>query len=214
MEETKILEKYIPPESFPILSPLLEKYPVKIKIVKGRVSKFGDFSSSPTKNYIPEITINSNLNPYIFLITLLHEISHYIVWREGHFYAKPHGRNWKKHFTGLMNIMIGENVFPSDLVPFLNKHLQNPKATSCSDAKLFKELSKYDKDKPGVYIDDLLENTLFETKDGDLYKKIKKVRTRSLCENVKSGKKYLFSPVYRVFPITEKQYVMVFPIIF
>jgi SprT protein len=208
------LEKYLPLQSFPAIFSLLEKNDVRIKIAKGRTTKFGDFNSSPKKGNIPEISINSNLNSYFFLITFLHELAHFFIWKEGHFHAKPHGRLWKQHFIRLMNEMISLNVFPDELLPSLNKHLKNPKATSCSDAALFKKLSQYDKEKPGIFIDDLPNDAMFETPNGDIFKKIKKIKTRSLCKQMRSGKKYLFSPVYKVIPIKDKQYIMVFPLIF
>lgn len=213
-QEKEVLEKYLPPRSFPVISPHLEKHNIRIKIAGGRVTKFGDFNAAPKKGNIPEISINSNLNSFFFLVTLLHELAHFFVWNEGHFHAKPHGRIWKLHFVRLMNEMISLNIFPDELLPSLKKHLGNPKATSCSDAVLFKKLSHYDHEKPGIYIDDLPDNIMFETINGDLFKKIRKIKTRSLCKQIHSGKKYLFSPVYRVFPVKHKQYIMVFPLIF
>jgi SprT protein len=208
------LEKHLPPRSCPVIFPLLENYNVRIKIAGGRKTKFGDFNSSPKKGNVPVISVNSNMNTFFFLITLLHELAHFLVWNDGHFHAKPHGRTWKLHFSRLMNEMISHNIFPDELLPSLNKHLLNPKATSCSDAFLFKKLSQYDIEKPGMYIDDLPDDTMFETPNGDIFKKIKKVRTRSLCKQLHSGRKYLFSPVYRVIPIKDKQYIMVFPLFF
>lgn len=213
-QEKEVLEKYLPLRSFPVIFPFLEKYSVRINIAGGRITKFGDFNSSPKKGNVPEISINSNLNSFFFLVTLLHELAHFLVWNEGHFHAKPHGRIWKLHFTRLMNEIISLNIFPVELLPSLKKHLENPKATSCSDAVLFKKLSQYDSVKPGIYIDDLPDNTMFETVNGDIFKKIRKIKTRNLCKQLRSGKKYLFSPVYRVFPVKDKQYIMVFPLIF
>jgi SprT protein len=214
IQEIEILEKFLPSDSYLILLPVLEKYNVKFKIAGCRITKHGDFNPSPKKGNIPAISINRNLNPYSFLITLLHELAHFFVWNEGHHHAKPHGRTWKLHFIRLMDEMMAANIFPAELNPFLLKHLKNPKATSCSDTLLFKKLSQYDNDKPGVYIDDLPDNAFFETPSGEQFQKIKKIKTRSLCKQIKSGKKYLFSPVYKVFPIKHKQYFMLFPLIF
>lgn len=210
----EVLERYMPPGSFPFFISQIEQYKLKIKVAGGRTTKYGDFNPSPANKDCPQISINSNLNPYSFLITLLHELAHFLVWNDGHIYAKPHGRTWKLHFIRLMNEMILLNIFPEELKPLLQKHLKNPKATSCSDATLFKKLAQYDEDKPGVYIDEIPDNTLFETSKGDVFKKIRKIKSRSLCKQVSSGRKYLFSPVYRVFPLKDKQYIMVFPLFF
>lgn len=203
-QETEILEKYLPPYAYPLIQLLLEKHLVKIKITRGRITKFGDFHPKPKKGTCPEIRINNNLNPFSFLITLLHEVAHFMVWNGGHFYSKPHGRLWKQHFINLMNVQITGRIFPVELLPVINKHLKNPKATSCSDAGLYKKLSQYDTDKPGIYIDDLPDNAIFETASGEKFEKIRKIKTRSLCKQIISGKKYLFNPVCRVIPVNDK----------
>jgi predicted SprT family Zn-dependent metalloprotease len=41
-----------------------------------------------------EITVNSNLNKYKFLITLIHEISHLVAFEKFGRNIKPHGNEW------------------------------------------------------------------------------------------------------------------------
>jgi SprT protein len=200
----EVLENYLPGNSFSILLPFIAEQNLTFKVTRGRVTKLGDFRSTSGSIHSPQISINGNLNPYSFLITLLHETAHFLVWKDGHNYARPHGRSWKIRFAELMNVMITAGIFSEQLVPFLQKHLRNPKASCCSDPALYKELSKFDAEKPGIYIDDLPENTFFETSKGKIFKKIKKIKTRSLCKHFPSEKKYLFSPIYRVFPIKDR----------
>ena len=83
------------------------------------------------------ITVNNDLNPYFFLITLLHEFAHYLVWKDGHHYAKPHGRTWKNHFSELMQTMIKENIFPESLLPFHNKAYSKSKGNKLHRYKAF-----------------------------------------------------------------------------
>jgi len=211
---TQILEKYIPSEASAIVSRLLDPHELELRIVRNRTTKYGDFNPSVRKKKMPLITINNNLNPYSFLITLLHEFAHYLVWKDGHLYAKPHCRTWKNHFRQLMETMMNKEVFPESMLPLLKGHMQDPCATSCTDVNLFKELSNFDSDRPGVYIEDLPDGMVFHTDDDQLYRKEKKIRKRILCTRLKNNKKYLFSPIYKVFPLKNKQYVMVFPFVF
>ena len=208
---TKIPETYFPTGVFPLVSSLLAPYDFDIRIVKRRSTKFADFNPPVKNREIPFITINNNLNQYTFLITLLHEVAHYLVWRDGKVYAKPHGRSWKNHFTHLIQNMIDHKIFPENLLLHLEKHIQNPRATSCSDTRLFKELSVFDDEKAGVFIDEILDGQLFQISDGQIFKKEKKMRKRIMCENIKNRKKYLFSPIFKVFPVKGEQYVISFP---
>jgi hypothetical protein len=77
--------------------------------------------------------------------------------------------------------------------------MKNPKASSQSDAMLLKLLRKYDQDldQTNTYLEDLSEGESFNL-NGREFKKIKKRRTRSLCVDEKSGKKYLISEFAKV----------------
>jgi len=199
-----ISEKYFPEGSYPLVLAMLKPHDVSIRLKRKRSTKYGDFTSNSKRAKIPVITVNNDLNPYSFLITLLHELAHFLVWKEGHHYAKPHGRTWKNHFTELMQTMMNENVFPESLLPFIIRHIENPSATSCSDTKLFRELSKFDTNQMGVFVDDIKDGELFQTKDGQIFSRDKKIRKRILCTRLKKRKQYLFSPIYRVLPMIEK----------
>lgn len=211
IQATKIPEDHLPPGAFPIVAAIFATHVINIKIVKSRTTKFADFIPPLRKNILPKITINNNLNPYSFLITLLHEFAHYLVWKEGRFYAKPHGRTWKNHFRQLMLIFIEKEIFPNDLLPQLTEHIQNPRATSCSDTKLFRLLSSYDSCNTDIFIQDLPDGSFFQTPDGKLFKRESRIRKRILCINQKNRKKYLFSPIYKVLPVKEQQYMIAFP---
>ena len=70
---------YIPEASTNYLIEILNKENIQILVKKERKTKHGDFRV--LKNGKCQITINSNLNPYRFLITLIHEIAHYRVYK-------------------------------------------------------------------------------------------------------------------------------------
>ena len=199
-----ISEEFFPERAFSLFIKMLEPHDVRIRIKRKRSTKYGDFNPSGKNYKIPVITVNNDLNPYLFLITLLHEFAHYLVWKDGKHYAKPHGRTWKNHFSGLMQTMIQGNIFPERLLPFIIKHIQNPKATSCTDTRLFRELSNFDTNPTGVFIDDLPDGELFRTKKGQRSaQQGEKKKENDLCTRLPRKKQYLFSPIFRVFPINE-----------
>ena len=209
-QKYKIPEKYLPEAAFPFILNLLESCDLNIKIVKNRSTKYGDFNPCLNKKQTPTISINNNLNPYSFLITLLHEFAHYLVWKEKHFYAKPHGRTWKKHFSILIKITIDKGIFPDTILKALEKHIINPKASSCIDTALFKILANFDNDKSGVFIDDISDGVLFQSSNGQIFRRESKIRKRILCTCLKNKKKYLFSPISKVFLLENQQFIINF----
>ena len=70
----------IPQGSLEYVKTLLENENILIKLKNNRKTKHGDFSVK--KDFSLEITINSDMNPFRFLITLLHEISHFFVYQD------------------------------------------------------------------------------------------------------------------------------------
>ena len=66
----------IPKSSIEYVRCLISSENIIFKLKKSRRTKHGDFSIK--KNGLVIITINEDLNTYRFLITLIHELSHYL----------------------------------------------------------------------------------------------------------------------------------------
>ncbi len=186
------LHKYLPEKSITSVERLLNTYHVQLKIVNQRKSKHGDYRPLPNGSH--QITVNANLNPYKFLITLIHEIAHLLVFLKYRNTVKPHGIEWKLTFQQLMLPLINPKVFPEQLLPLLAKHFKNPKASSDTDAVLTIALKEYDKPSNKYFIFEIATNSLFSLPDGRVFKKGKKLRKRYLCKEVKTGKEYVFQP--------------------
>ena len=69
------LKDFIPNAALDQVSKLLLHDNLVVKIKKERKTRHGDYRRLPNGKH--QITINSNLNPYRFLITLVHEIAHF-----------------------------------------------------------------------------------------------------------------------------------------
>ena len=186
--------KFSPKSAHSLLQNIIEKHKLNIRIVKDRKTKLGDFRVSHLSHLI---TINKGLNKYAFLITLIHEIAHFICWDKYRNNILPHGKEWKREFTILLIPFIGSNVFPNDIKSKLEIHLQNPKASSCNDYQLQKALNKYNNNQKILLID-IPENTIFNYGTKKTFIKRKKIRKRILCRDLDSQKEYLFNPITEV----------------
>jgi len=193
-QETKtkiktILGKYLPPETIDYLLQIFGRYPIHFHIVSPRKNKQGDFSVSPIRP--PRITINSDLNPYAFLVTTIHEFAHYITWQEHKNQVKAHGQEWKDNFVKLMRPIVEQRVLPYDIEQALITSFQNVKAASCTDIQLFRTLQKYDLNvDSSVALENLPSSAIF-TLNERIFKKETLRRTRYVCTELHTNKKFL-----------------------
>lgn len=195
----KILKPHLPPSSLWYCVLLWEEFPFSFHIKKPRTTKLGDFRYRKDQK-IQTITINSDLNPYQFLLTYIHEVAHLRAFEKFGSNHAPHGPEWKKTFQELMLPVLNESVFPKDILIPLRLHIRNPSASSARDLFLMKEMGKYDTDreKPaGSFLADLAPGSIF-TVSGRKFKKGETRRTRVLCEEVATGKKFLISRLAKV----------------
>lgn len=193
------LKQYLPEGSFDEVVHYLLHYKVQLTVTRERKTILGDYRNSiPGKNH--RISVNGNLNSYAFLITLLHELAHLFTYERFGHRVQAHGQEWKNEFSKLLAQFLLKKIFPPDINKALFKTLQNPAASSCADTVLLRVLHQYDDKKEGVILMEALPpGAIFKIKDGRVFKKTEKVRTRFKCVEIATGKIYLFSPVYEVF---------------
>lgn len=186
-----ILKKYLPEGSADYAHDLLWKYGIQLRIKKPRTTKLGDYRP-PKPGEAHRISINKDLNQYAFLVTFLHETAHLINFEKRGFKVMPHGLEWKQEFQVVTKPMLTETILPKDVQHALDRYLKNPKASSCTDPYLFKTLRSYDQ-KPDhfVLVESVPFNTLFKTKDGRVFRKVDKLRSRFRCIEEKTDKIYL-----------------------
>ena len=192
------LKNYLPEGSFEEVNYYLLHYKVQLTITRERKSVLGDYRNSHgDKNH--RISVNGNLNPYAFLITLLHELAHLFTYEKFGHKVLAHGQEWKNEFGKVLTQFLLKKIFPQDIQKTLYKTLQNPAASSCADTALLRVLYQYDKKKDGVMLIEAVPlGALFTIKGDRIFKKEEKVRKRYKCLEVSTGKMYLFSPVYEV----------------
>lgn len=201
----EILKKHIPHKALSYVCEFLLHYKVQLKITRKRTSKFGDYRP-PFKGSSHVITINGDLNPYAFLITLLHEMAHLSCYvkhgsKRG---IKPHGKEWKDEFKHHMAPFIQLKLFPQDILKAVFNYIQNPAASSCSDEPLMRSLKKYDPKSELVFLEELPENSLFIIGKGRIFKKGPKQRKHYKCLCLNNKKMYLVSPLAEVKKVEDK----------
>lgn len=184
-----ILVQHIPAVAVSYCARLWEELPFDFKLRKSRLSKVGDFTCRSGKS--PQITINRDLHPFLFLMTYVHEVAHLHVHQALGFKAEAHGEDWKATFQALMAPLLTPEIFPEPLLTGLKKHMASPKASSFSDAELthlFRSMNE--RERHAVLLSQIPEGSVFHL-HGRWFRKGKLRRTRVLCREVKTKRQYL-----------------------
>jgi hypothetical protein len=194
------LENYLPSGASSKVYEYLHTYNVHLTVTRTRKSVLGDYRHATGEDH-HRISVNGSLNKYAFLITLIHELGHLITFQHYGNRVLSHGKEWKLAYRQTLEDFIGLKLFPQDILDSLQKSLHDLPASSCSDVNLTRVLKKYDADKTMILVEDVPEGALFKTADERLFKKGRQIRKRIECREEKTGKMYLFSPVYEVKPV-------------
>ena len=198
-----ILMRFIPFNAKENIRYLINKHELNIVVVSERKTKRGDFRVY--SNGLKKITLNKDPNKFRFLITLLHEISHQLVYQTFGNNVRPHGIEWKYIFKEKSKAFLFDSIFPLSILDAFKMYLKNPKSSTDLDLGLSISLSEFDTLSDYFYIDKLEMGQLFLHKKKDIYKKISKKRKRYVCEKVSDGKLYLFQPNTLVLDYNEKR---------
>ena len=96
-----ILRNHVPEKSVDYCFGLWKERPFDLKITRTRQSKVGDFTGRKDARY-QKITLNHELNPYLFLVTYIHEFAHLLIYSKYGDKVDPHGEQWKNAFRYVM----------------------------------------------------------------------------------------------------------------
>jgi hypothetical protein len=168
---------------------LWHQYPFDFRLRNNRLTKAGDFTVRT--NRPSRVTVNRDLHPFLFLVTYIHEVAHVAVHREHGNRVPGHGREWKQTFQNLLGPLLNEEVFPAELLLAIRRHMEDPKATTFSDPVLMQVFRKFDAQaKPQTLLSEIPEGSVFGLR-GRWFRKGVTKRTRVLCQEMKTRKKYL-----------------------
>lgn len=199
------LRQFIPYAAVPRILEYLHHYKVHLTITRERKTVLGDYRHA-TGLRTHRISVNGNLNNYAFLITLIHELAHLVTFMEYGNRVQSHGKEWKSRYAFLLSDFLNKQIFPAVIEQALQRSMHDLPASSCADEGLMRVLKQFDKHDNGlVMVEQLHEGQLFDIGEGRIFRKGKKLRKRFQCTEVKTGKVYLFSPIYEVKELTERK---------
>lgn len=185
-----LIDQHVPPPAAAYAFQLWKETPFVLKITRSRSSKVGDFTGC-RHHATHRITLNHDLNPYLFLVTYVHEVAHLRTFLRYGNRVDPHGAEWKNIFRNLLSPVLDEAVFPPRLLYRLTLHMANPKASSFADRELTLALREYDPNASNhTTVADLPEGSVFKLQ-GKYFRKGKLKRTRVLCREVRTRRQYL-----------------------
>lgn len=192
------LAEYLPEGAFELIAPILMEHRVHLTVTQQRKTILGDYRNAISgKNH--RISVNGNLNPYAFLITLLHELAHLFTYEKYGHRVYSHGPEWKQEYSAVLAVFTQKVRLPDDIQTALFSSIQNPAASSCREDALMRVLRKYDKhDSGSQLVESLHQGDYFIMNDGKVFQRGKKLRKRYQCIEIKTGLLYLFSPVCEV----------------
>jgi len=202
-EELELLKRYFPGTAVAMVSQLYEQRRFNLRFKRPRSSKLGDFRPPRTQNSLCTITLNLDLNPYQMLITYVHEVAHYDMYQQ---YkpkrVQPHGTEWQEQFASLLRPFMIETIFPKEVLAALEKHLQHIKASSTADVNLQRILHQYDKNIASeTTVESLPIGARFRLKNGQVFQKGEKMRTRYKCYCETNGKTYMVAALAEATPL-------------
>ena len=196
------LEQFLPPKTLPLFEAWLTPHPFRIVVTRPRRSKLGDFRSSPYEDR-PTITVNGDLEPHQFALTLTHEIAHLMTFEKYGHRIRAHGPEWKSCFGMLLTQLAAIESLPITYRRALLAHAQRPKSASVYDPALYRILRQLSGD-DGLVLDDLPSGSRFIFQSRE-FEKISTARSRCECLELSTGLRYKISKIASVSPISKAQ---------
>ncbi|MFH1121643.1 MAG: SprT-like domain-containing protein [Bacteroidota bacterium] len=198
-----VLAGYLPAGCSEPVAEWFGNHRIVLRVTRNRRSKLGDFRGGRPLAY-PCISINHSLNPYSFIITLIHEMAHAEIFLSGSRGQKPHGEHWKEAYRRLAVPFLKPGMLPEDVRIAFAAYLENPFASSTACVPLVTALRKFDISSGNPVISELAEEALFALPDGRVFKRGAKLRKRYKCICLNNKRVYLFSPLAEIIPVDNK----------
>ena len=194
-----ILLEHIPGNSLETVTGWLDQYPVALTVSRKRNSKMGDYRP-PAKNARHRISVNGDLHPYAFLVTLVHELAHLVIWEKYKRRARPHGEQWKAQFRVMLQRLWEEEIFEDGVSDIVNDFSSGKISYRMFNLRFEKLVHQMSPDEEESLLGDLPQDAVFSIHNGRRFIKQEKVRTRFRCKDLKNGRIYLISPLAKVHP--------------
>ena len=168
----------------------------RLILSRPRKSKFGDFRALQGTF---SISVNRDLNPYRFALTLFHELAHLHTYSQFKGKVHPHGPEWKASYREMLDSYGVEQLFQRDpeLHAVYQEERNNPRAQAGLHGIKEEVLGRFDPPDHRSTLLELPEGQRF-TFRGKEYIKLKEQRSRALCIRTQDQRKYTISLSARV----------------
>lgn len=184
------LQKYLPENALPYLQKWFGGYNVHLRLTRERQSKLGDYCKK--KNGSHAISVNVTLSPSLFFFVLTHELAHLIAFETYGRGIAPHGKEWKQIYKEML--LESVCIYETDLQPIILKYARSPKANFMASSDLVRYFIKGE---DSVFVEDLPVKAQFIYRR-NVYVIEQKLRKNYLCIQLKTGRRFTFSPLAKV----------------
>lgn len=193
-EYKRILANYLPATAVDRVYDFLNHFCVHFHITRQRTSKLGDYRWPQPRHNFQEISVNGDLNPYEFLMVLLHEMAHLLTHQRYDNHVQPHGHEWQDEYRNLLSEYL--DCFPQDVAQLIGLYVRRLPLNHRLGNDIDVCLKRYDANRgetPILTLNNLAPGTCFhlKAKPQHHFRAIEKRRTRWMCEDLASGQKYL-----------------------
>ena len=161
-----------------------------LRVSSPRKTKLGDFRVDPRTGK-HRISVNRTSNKWLFLITLAHEVAHSEVQHRYGPKVSHHGKEWKAAFKRYLLEIISTGKVPGKLSQALAAYSKNPRASTYSFPPLVRALNAIE-GRDIRMLESLSPGKSFYL-NGKKYTYLSQKRTRALCRQEITGRKYLIS---------------------
>jgi hypothetical protein len=191
----RILSNHLPAQAVDGVYEYLNRHRVHFHISRQRTSKLGDYRWPQGDHNYHEISINGDLNAYLFLWVFLHEAAHL----ETHLHYKnvqPHGHEWQTEYACL--IAAHAALFPPEVQPLLARYVRRIPLSRPVHQQIEAALHRYDPDyrpEEHLTLDQLPAGSRFRlrTRPDMEFQSLERRRTRWLCLDPHTGRRYTVS---------------------
>ena len=191
------LTEFLPTGTDIVVKHWLARLNVELILTKPRRSKLGDVRAGPS-GCRDRISINRDLEPFQFLITIAHEIAHAQVWQSSRRRHAPHGLRWKTAFGKLLLELSAITTLPAGFRRAIHNHAQAPTSSTGRDLELMHALRSLERTNE-LWLDEVSIGTVFQFR-GQRFRKLKSNRTRCKCVHLGNHLQYTIAKTATVLP--------------
>jgi hypothetical protein len=141
------------------------------------------------------------MNPYQFLMVLLHEMAHLNTHQRHGNDIQPHGHEWQEQYRQLLQQYLP--CFPDDIATLIAQYTAHIPLSRTIEKQIDAQLRHYDPDytpTDDLTLNQLAPGTAFRIVDKPqkLFRALEKRRTRWICLGLDDNRQYLVSGTARV----------------